>query len=456
MNRGRRLEKVGTGLARRRETGKVRAGSSEGRRGTAAGRLWRLGRPLLALLAAAGAVLAQEPRTRTALIEAERAEKSRRLKPETVDKWEARLRAIKEKKVIERFTYGLYGFRARLGGAATGQGFAIGPEWIRRDLFNGAAILLANYQLTFTGGARGELAFELPRSPRKRYWARGGLYRKNYNRVDYYGPGPGSAKTGRSNYRYEDFSADGVFGLRFGGLEFGPSAGLLRVNIGPGRGDDSPSTDEIYGPGQAPGIDRQTRFGRMGWYLLYDWRDSPLGPRAGGLYGAEYSYYDDRELNRHDFHLFRLEIQQYFPFFNKRRIIALGARTDLTWTAPGQQVPFYFQPVVGGSEDLRGFRPYRFYGDNSMVMNLEYRWEVFAGMDAALFADAGKVFDDKAQLNFANLETDVGFGLRFNVRNATFLRIDVGFSHEGVQVWVKFNDLFVKKPVGRSSPKHVF
>ena len=35
-----------------------------------------------------------------------------------------------------------------------------------------------------------------------------------------------------------------------------------------------------------------------------------------------------------------------------------------------------------------------------------------------------------------------GFGLRFNANNATFIRIDVGFSHEGFQVWFKFNDAF--------------
>ena len=27
---------------------------------------------------------------------------------------------------------------------------------------------------------------------------------------------------------------------------------------------------------------------------------------------------------------------------------------------------------------------------------------------------------------------------RFNVRNNVFLRLDVGFSHEGFRVWVKF------------------
>jgi hypothetical protein len=43
----------------------------------------------------------------------------------------------------------------------------------------------------------------------------------------------------------------------------------------------------------------------------------------------------------------------------------------------------------------------------------------------------------------SNLEVSPGFGLRFNARNRTFIRLDVGFSHEGVGVWLKFNDPFL-------------
>jgi hemolysin activation/secretion protein len=109
------------------------------------------------------------------------------------------------------------------------------------------------------------------------------------------------------------------------------------------------------------------------------------------------------------------------------------------------------QPSLGGGDDLRGYRPYRFRGDNLMVMNAEYRWEIFSGLDMALFADAGKVFDRKSQFSLKDLESNVGFGFRFNERNRTFLRLDVGFSHEGFQVWVKFNNIFKKGPVLTSS-----
>ncbi|HET8550436.1 MAG TPA: BamA/TamA family outer membrane protein, partial [Bryobacteraceae bacterium] len=100
------------------------------------------------------------------------------------------------------------------------------------------------------------------------------------------------------------------------------------------------------------------------------------------------------------------------------------------------------QPTVGGSDDVRGFLPYRFHDNNMLVLNGEYRWEIFTGLDGALFYDAGKVFPKRSQLTFHDLEGSAGFGFRLNVGNTVFMRIDVGFSHEGAQVWLKFKDLF--------------
>ena len=114
-------------------------------------------------------------------------------------------------------------------------------------------------------------------------------------------------------------------------------------------------------------------------------------------------------------------------------------------------MPTFKRASLGGSEDLRGYRPFRFRDDNLLAMNAEYRWEVFSGLDMALFGDAGKVFANKSEFSLRHLESDAGFGFRFNARNQTFLRLDVGFSHEGFQVWVKFNNIFKKGPVHTSS-----
>ncbi|HEX9760643.1 MAG TPA: BamA/TamA family outer membrane protein, partial [Candidatus Acidoferrales bacterium] len=186
----------------------------------------------------------------------------------------------------------------------------------------------------------------------------------------------------------------------------------------------------------------QTSFLRHTAFVEFNYLDNPGGPRSGGYYVARFTYFDDRDLKLHDFRQLHLEAQQYIPFFNARRVIALRARTVMSMENGASSVPFYLQPSLGGPYDLRGFRAYRFHDDNHIAVNAEYRWESFTGLEMAIFADAGKVTPKRSQLNFHNLESSVGFGLRFNLRNNVFMRIDTGFSHEGFQVWLKFSGPF--------------
>ncbi|MBM3776441.1 MAG: hypothetical protein FJW37_14955 [Acidobacteria bacterium] len=381
--------------------------------------------------------------TRAETIEQEREAKSKTLRPDTLSRTEATLNYIRDRRIIERITGGVAGWRVRLGGLATGSGFALGPEYIRRDLAEG--------EITFRSSLRGstrkfwlaDLELDMPRLARDYYFLNLYAAHRYLPSLEYYGPGPDSVKTGRSNYLLENTSFSvrtGVRPVRYLRLEV--TGHYLGINVGPGQDDRFASTEQVYSPLNTPGLRQQSNFLAGGAFAQYDHRDNPGGPRRGGNYLLEWTSYSDRDLGRHSFGVLHLELQQYIPFFNERRVIALRART--LWTDPheGQVVPFYLQPVVGGSEDLRGYRAYRFYGDNSLVLNAEYRWEVFSGMDMAVFADAGKVYLSWRHTNFRDLESSVGFGLRFNVRNDVFMRIDTGFSHEGFQVWVKFNNVF--------------
>ena len=151
-----------------------------------------------------------------------------------------------------------------------------------------------------------------------------------------------------------------------------------------------------------------------------------------------------------------IDAQQYIPFLNKTHRIALRAKGTFTESDSPQTTPFYLRPVLGGSDDLRGFRPFRFSDRDKVVYNAEYQWEIFAGLDGALFFDAGKVMPRRSLLRFSDLETSAGFGLRFNAANATFLRVDVGFSHEGFQVWFKFNDAFNSRRYGTTTGQPVY
>ena len=415
---------------------------------------------LLAWIAGSESALHAQTRSgdesRAAEIIAERQAKAVSSGSEVNSRLEQRLLFVKEQKILERISAGVGGLRLKLGGVATGGGFALGPEYLLQNE-DGRFQFRAAAQTSTKLFQRYEAEFDTTPFESDRIFLKFHAVHHNYPELQYYGPGPDSSKTGRSNYRLQDTAVDGDVGVRLTRhLSLVGGTGYVLNDIGPGGSSKLISTEQQFGPIQAPGIDRQADFLRYGGYLQFDYRDRPGGPRRGGNYTLQFNRFADRTLRRHDFNRLDLELQQYIPLFNQRRVIALRARTTLTGTQQGQSVPFYMQPILGGSESLRGYRAYRFRDNNLLLINVEYRYEIFSGLDMAIFADAGKVAPRRGLINFRNLESTVGFGLRFNVRNNVFMRVDTGFSQEGFQVWLKFNDIFNIFPSRTSSSQGDF
>lgn len=414
---------------------------------------------LLALqLFLATALHAQSPNSRAALIEKEREVKAAKLEPDEVNSIERRLRMFKDAKYLERMSTGYNGLRVKIGNMVTGGGFAVGPEYFREDLMRGKLTTRASAQFSTRGYQKYEAQAVLPRLANGKVSLEGIASHRNYASLQYYGTGPDRPKELRTNYRLEDTSADGILAVEpVRGVKFGASLGYLWTNVGPGNDSRFASAETVFGPAAAPGIDHQTNFLRNGLFAQYDYRDDPLGmAKKGGNYVMQYSWFHDQKLNQYSFRRMDIELQQFIPLLNKTRVIALRAKTTLTETDRNEQIPFYLQPILGGSDDLRGYRFFRFSDRNSMVMTAEYRWEIFSGLDGAVFADAGKVFPRRSMLNFHDLESSVGFGLRFNARNTTFMRLDVGFSQEGFQLWIKFNDIFLSRRFGTTTGQPVY
>jgi hypothetical protein len=389
--------------------------------------------------------------SRVAEIEAQQEQKAIDAKPDEPGKVERAFLTVRDHAWVERITAGADGFGPKLGGLAPGTGFGIGPTYRRTDLLNGRLTFRASAVASFRGSHKFEIELAAPKLSGGRYFAEFYSVHHNYPTLGYYGPGPDSQKTGRTDFRLEDTAFDGTFGVRpVRRLAIGGSAGYVLNNIGPGTGAAFASAEKVYSPRQAPGIDAQSNFVRTGGFAQYDWRDNPDSARTGGNYFVQFSDFRDRTFGLSNFRRLDLEAQQFVPILNERRVFAVRAKSALTYS-DGHPLPFYMQPSLGGSNDLRGYRAYRFRGDNLFVMNAEYRYEIFSGLDMAVFGDAGQVFTRKSDFSFRNLESDLGFGFRFNQRNKTFLRLDVAFSHEGFEVWVKFSNVFKKGPVHTSS-----
>ena len=106
-------------------------------------------------------------------------------------------------------------------------------------------------------------------------------------------------------------------------------------------------------------------------------------------------------------------------------------------------MPFYEMPTLGGNDTLRGFRDYRFRGPHALLLQREYRIELWSALDLALFYDAGKVAMRRADLDFSDLERDYGVGFRFNSDNGIILRVDAAFgSRDGKHLWIVFGGVF--------------
>jgi len=392
-------------------------------------------------LGTCGLVYAQAD-SRSDLIESARTEKEANLTPEASPKGQRALERTENSLPYRLLTGQSSGFGLSFSNVVPGSGFAIGPRY-QKPVWDGKLIVRVDARAAVNESYVGRLELSLPHLFNDHAFLTFSTLHRDISEMPYYGPGPDSRKTGRSDYRLEDTNVELLPGVRiYKGLSAGLIGSYLTVNTGPGHSSRYISAEEQFSPAVTPGIDRQTNFWRGGGFVEYDWRDRVFSPTSGGRYTAQYVRYLDKDLARYSFLRLDLDAVQYIPLFNRTRVISLHGASSLTSTGNGQRVPFYLQPTLGGPNTLRGFRYNRFYGDNSVLVNAEYRWFCSPILEVAVFGDGGKVFDRWEQWNFHHLQSDVGFSLRFKGRTtATVFSFDTGFSHEGFKIWFRANNL---------------
>lgn len=131
-----------------------------------------------------------------------------------------------------------------------------------------------------------------------------------------------------------------------------------------------------------------------------NYREPRGNPRAGGRYVLSAERYDGRGDGRSAFNRYEAGLQQHISLLRNRRVIALRGLISITDTGANTEVPFCLQRTLGGPDDLRGFRRFRFRDRHLLLLQAEYRWEIFTAVDGALFYDAGKVASRREDLDF--------------------------------------------------------
>jgi len=163
--------------------------------------------------------------------------------------------------------------------------------------------------------------------------------------------------------------------------------------------------------------------------LVADTRDFPDHPTRGGLVRLSAARFKDRTLGIYSFNRYESEVAGFIPFASSRIVLALRGWLVAADAQPGQTVPEYLQPNLGGGHSLRSYPDFRFRDDNMLVGNVEVRVALFTHLDAVVFADAGNVAARVRDLNLD--QRSYGGGLRFHTRRATILRADLAHGREG-------------------------
>lgn len=338
------------------------------------------------------------------------------------------------------------GFYPKVGSLTTGSGFAFGAGFRNRAIF----------------ARRGALEFWGAGSL-KRYWAMearatlpeladhrlmleavGGL--REYPRESYFGVGPDSRRQDFTSFLLRTSEVTGRAAVKVApALRVGASVGYLAPRTGRSNSSRLPAIPDVFGEGAAsgaPGFGTRPSFVKTSAFFDVDYRE-PLNARRGGWYRVDFTRYSDRQDGTWTFTRTDVDLQQFIGLFADRRVIALRAYVSSSEAEDGATIPFYLMPSLGGNDTLRGFRNYRFRGPHALLLQAEYRWEIWSGLDAALFYDAGKVGRERSDLGLRGLETDYGFGFRFNTASGVIMRVDAAFgSRDGKHLHIVFGGVF--------------
>jgi hypothetical protein len=387
------------------------------------------------------------PTTREEQIRFERRQKQATLWPERESPLAARANRLMERGFIEGLETGEgnNGWQLLLSGTRSNQGQTWGLGYRRADLFQDSLTMRATVRGTLQGAVLvdGEAQLNRLRRAGRAFINAYAKYERS-PKMEFYGIGASTSPADRTGYLLSNTLFDVDSGFRFTRqLNGGLTLGYGGVHTGPVTRDDGvPSIETKFDTTTAPGLFDDTKFLFWGGFAGFDTRDHPRGPTRGGFYGIRLQRFYNPDGGLYSHRLLEVNGQQFFPYFNATKVIALVVKARFAWAGDHDGVvPFYLLPSLGGSYDLRGFAYYRFHDNNSFVAAIEHRWYVFSALEMALFADTGTTVPTKGHITHDDLNYSGGLGVRVRVSGSIVLRTDFAKSIEGWRVIWSLSDV---------------
>lgn len=360
--------------------------------------------------------------------------------PSTLEKWIAKVEPFIMPPAVEGGDF-RRGFYPKIGSVTSGSGWAVGPGYRHEGLAGGLIDVDVFARASWKKYWQIEGRVEMPRLNDGRTGTGVFARLRDMPQEDFFGLGPDSSRDDRVSFGLREFVAGAYAEHRVGPLALTGGAEFVTPTAREGADKNYPSIEERFDVGALPGFTDEPDFVVLRAGATFDRTDAPENPRRGPQHRVEVARWQSRGGAPSDFNELTADLRQYIPFFNETRVIALRAALWHTDPAGGADVPLYYQPVLGGSHELRGYRQFRFRDRSAVVLQAEYRFEILPGADGAVFYEAGTV--GPALDALGSLKTDYGLGVRFGTSDGVFLRIEAVFgTPDSPRFYVKLSNAF--------------
>ena len=264
---------------------------------------------------------------------------------------------------------------------------------------------------------------------------------RDATQVGFYGLGMDSTKDDRANARIQQ-------AYLVGDLAFRPSKWTrLEAELGyddiedEGGSGSAPSIETVYDSTTAPGLFQHLKYIRSQATAAIDWRVSPGYTRTGGFYGVTFTDASDID-NTYSFQRLDGELIQHLPILRETWVLSFRGRVQSVLN-DDDKVPYYLIPYLGSGSTLRAYSTGRFRDRNTLLTTAEFRWVPSRlALDMAIFYDAGKVASRFKDLDFNDMKSNWGFGVRFHGPTATPIRLEVAKGTDGWHLVISSNAAF--------------
>lgn len=251
-----------------------------------------------------------------------------------------------------------------------------------------------------------------------------------------------------THYRYQEARAASYVDARVAGPLHARFTGAI-VEHAMSRSSSGPAIDEVYDPGALVGWNGFTNlYGEL--ELRIDERRAlawePVGLKSNGwLAAATLGRVHDLDVGG-DFWRGSVELQDFIHLAKGPRMLALRLRGEAV-SGSAMDVPLIQLPMLGGGDFLRGYDFERFRDKVSALGSAEYIWDLSHWFAAALFVDAGRVYDSFSAIGVDHLRVGYGAALEVSKDDMFLFEASVASSIDGgLFLSLSFNPVFDARP----------